>query len=160
VKYYIHREESGRNCVNMNRYETTIRFITEISFSTIGNTNNSLTLRRPYLLFEYSCQFDSCNSQPIESKIKEAIDKHTNFSSLHDVFKTKFQKRQIIKPTSRSTSSSTRSQASGISTSTYEQTTNQSSNASTFNFIFINNFIVYILFLIFFAVEQSLLMII
>jgi hypothetical protein len=106
-----------RQCNIQGRRETGIQFVVEISFSTKGNTNDSLTMRRSNILFEYICQFNNCNNQETENKIKEAIDDHFDLSSIHEVFKTKLEEKPTTKPANRSISYSTKSEISGASTS-------------------------------------------
>jgi len=89
-----------------------------------------------FISFTYICQFNNCNNQETENKIKEAIDSYSDFSSMYEVFKTKLEEKQTKK--------------SSISTSTYEQTTRQLPNTSILHFISMNILILHTLFHIFF----------
>jgi hypothetical protein len=116
-----------RSCAEKDQRETTLRFIIKISFSTNDNVKDSLNMTKSFVFFYYMCQFNNCNDELTENKIKKTINDHFDYSSMYKVFKTKLQEKQTTKPNIGSTNYSTRNESSGIFISAYEQRTSQPS---------------------------------
>ncbi len=120
-----------RDCAEEGKRETRVDFSIQISFSTNDNIKDSLTMTKPFIFFTYTCQFDHCNNQETENKMRKAVDDHFNLSSMYQVFKTNLQDKQTTKFNTESISYSTTSKERGSSTSDPQQTTSTTESSST-----------------------------
>jgi hypothetical protein len=130
----------ARTCLGKGQRLTTVRLLIKVSFSTNGNTEDSLTMAISFIDFTYYCQFNHCNQELTDNKMRKAVSDHFNFSSIYRVFKTKLQEKQTTKLDSGFINYST----------SPSQRTSQSPNTSILHFISMNIFVLHILFLIFF----------
>jgi hypothetical protein len=65
-----------RGCAVDEKPETAVQFMIKVSCSTNGDKEDYLTMATSFFSFEYICQFNNCNDQLSEKKLKKVVDDH------------------------------------------------------------------------------------